>query len=49
MLVKILSEYFWGVEKKWVILKIMEFVFVVYEEDIYYCCFEGYYIIFYMC
>lgn len=46
-LIEISSEYFKGVEKKRVVLKTMENVYVVYEDDILYCKSEGNYTTFY--
>jgi two-component system LytT family response regulator len=46
-LIEISSEYFKGVEKKRIVLKTMENVYVVYEDDILYCKSEGNYTTFY--
>ena len=46
-LVEISSEYFLGVKKKRIILKTMENVYAVYEDDILYCKSEGNYTTFY--
>ena len=45
--VEISSEYFKGVEKKRIVLKTLENVYVVYEDDILYCKSEGNYTTFY--
>lgn len=46
-LVEISSEYFQGVKKKRIILKTLENVYAVYEDDILYCKSEGNYTTFY--
>ncbi|OUS01305.1 hypothetical protein A9Q86_05830 [Flavobacteriales bacterium 33_180_T64] len=46
-LVEISSEYFQGVKRKRIILKTLENVYVVYEDDILYCKSEGNYTTFY--
>lgn len=46
-LVEISSEYFQGVQKKRIVLKTLENVYVVYEDDILYCKSEGNYTTFY--
>lgn len=46
-LVEISSEYFQGVQKKRIVLKTLENVYVVYEDDIWYCKSEGNYTTFY--
>ncbi|MDH7445380.1 LytR/AlgR family response regulator transcription factor [Aquimarina sp. 2201CG14-23] len=46
-LVEISSEYFQGAQKKRIILKTLENVYVVYEDDILYCKSEGNYTTFY--
>lgn len=46
-LVEISSEYFQGVQKKRIILKTLDNVYVVYEDDILYCKSEGNYTTFY--
>ncbi|MGH1384396.1 LytR/AlgR family response regulator transcription factor [Kordia sp.] len=46
-LIEISSEYFKGVQKKRIVLKTMENVYVVYEDDILYCKSEGNYTTFY--
>ena len=45
--VEISSEYFKGVEKKRIVLKTLENVYVVYEDDILYCKSDGNYTTFY--
>jgi len=47
-LVEISSEYFQGVQKKRIVLKTLENVYVVYEDDISYCKSEGNYTTFYI-
>jgi two-component system LytT family response regulator len=47
-LVEISSEYFQGVQKKRIVLKTLENVYVVYEDDISYCKSEGNYTTFYV-
>ena len=46
-LVEISTEYFQGVQKKRIVLKTLENVYVVYEDDILYCKSEGNYTTFY--
>lgn len=46
-LVGISTEYFQGVEKKRIILKTLDNVYIVYEDDILYCKSEGNYTTFY--
>ncbi|WP_298761456.1 LytTR family DNA-binding domain-containing protein [uncultured Psychroserpens sp.] len=46
-LVEISSEYFQGVKKKRIVLKTLENVYAVYEDDILYCRSEGNYTTFY--
>ncbi|WP_299891321.1 LytTR family DNA-binding domain-containing protein [uncultured Lacinutrix sp.] len=46
-LVEISSEYFQGVKKKRIILKTLDNVYAVYEDDILYCRSEGNYTTFY--
>lgn len=46
-LVEISSEYFQGVQKKRIVLKTLENVYVVYEDDISYCKSDGNYTTFY--
>ncbi|WP_298508584.1 LytTR family DNA-binding domain-containing protein [uncultured Kordia sp.] len=46
-LIEISSEYFKGVQKKRIVLKTMENVYVIYEDDILYCRSEGNYTTFY--
>ncbi|MDY8136714.1 LytTR family DNA-binding domain-containing protein [Aquimarina sp. 2201CG5-10] len=46
-LVEISSEYFQGVQQKRIILKTLDNVYVVYEDDILYCKSEGNYTTFY--
>ncbi|WP_025666854.1 LytR/AlgR family response regulator transcription factor [Aquimarina megaterium] len=46
-LIEISSEYFQGVQNKRIILKTLENVYVVYEDDILYCKSEGNYTTFY--
>jgi len=45
--VEISNEYFQGVQKKRIVLKTLENVYVVYEDDILYCKSEGNYTTFY--
>ncbi|EDP72170.1 response regulator [Flavobacteriales bacterium ALC-1] len=45
--VEISSEYFQGVQKKRIVLKTLDNVYVVYEDDILYCKSEGNYTTFY--
>lgn len=45
--VEISNEYFQGVQKKRIVLKTMENVYVVYEDDILYCKSDGNYTTFY--
>ncbi|MBW1294669.1 LytR/AlgR family response regulator transcription factor [Aquimarina litoralis] len=46
-LVEISKEYFQGVKKKRIILKTLDNVYVVYEDDVLYCKSEGNYTTFY--
>ncbi len=46
-LIEVSSEYFKGVKKKRIILKTLDNVYVVHEEDILYCRSEGNYTTFY--
>jgi len=46
-LVEVSSEYFQGVQKKRIVLKTLENVYVVYEDDIMYCKSEGNYTTFF--
>lgn len=46
-LVEISGEYFQGIQKKRIVLKTLENVYIVYEDDIMYCKSEGNYTTFY--